>query len=127
MYVEELIGPNTVNTMPPATIAAFQDHGTVSSTVEQDVAAAHQVMQDLDAVGIQMTQVTDTLEREGVATFKTAFEDLLHMLDDKRRTLAREQAEQGDVSAARAATSEGHSGGVAGANRTRTDEESTQR
>jgi len=127
MYVEELIGPNTVNTMPPTTIAAFQDHGTVSSTVEQDVAAAHQVMQDLDAVGIHITQVTDTLEREGVATFKTAFEDLLHTLDDKRRTLAREQAEQGDVSAARAATSEGHSGGVAGANRTRTDEESTQR
>lgn len=127
MYVEELIGPNTVNTMPPATIAAFQEHGKVTSTVEQGVAAAQQTMHDLDAIGISITQVTNTLEREGVATFKTAFEDLLHTLDDKRRVLAQEQAEQGDVSAARAATSEGHPGGVAGANRTRTDEEAAQR
>ncbi len=118
MYVEELIGPNTVNTMPVATLTAFQDHGTVSSTVEQEVAAARQVMQDLDAVGIQITQVTDTLEREGVATFKTAFEDLLHSLDDKRRALAQEQAAQGNASAEVAATSSGRSGGVAGANST---------
>jgi transaldolase len=121
MYVEELIGPNTVNTMPPATIAAFQEHGTVASTVEQGVASARQTMHDLDAVGMSITQVTDTLEQEGVATFKTAFEDLLQQLDDKRRSLAREQAEQGDGSAARAATSDGHSGGVAGANSTQTD------
>lgn len=52
---------------------------------------ARQVMQDLDAVGILIIQVTDTLEREGVATLKTAFEDLLHTLDDKRRALAQEQ------------------------------------
>ncbi len=127
MYVEELIGPNTVNTMPPTTLTAFQDHGTVVSTMELDVAAARQVMHDLDAVGISITQVTDTLEQEGVATFKTAFEDLLQQLDDKRRALAREQAEQGDGSAARAATSDGHSGGVAGANSTQTDEEPAPR
>jgi len=48
MYVEELIGPNTVNTVPPATINGFQDHGSVALTVEQDVSAARQVMQDLD-------------------------------------------------------------------------------
>ncbi len=118
MYVEELIGPNTVNTMPPATLAAFQDHGTAAATVEQDVAAARQVMQDLDVVGIQISQVTDTLEREGVATFKTAFEDLLHSLDDKRRALAQEQAVQGNTSAQAAARSDGHSGDVAGANST---------
>lgn len=99
----------------------------VASTVEQGVAAAQQTMHDLDAIGISITQVTTILEQEGVATFKTAFEDLLHTLDDKRRALAREQAEHGDVSAAHAARSEGHSGGVAGANRTRTDEESAQR
>jgi transaldolase/glucose-6-phosphate isomerase len=127
MYVEELIGPNTVNTMPPATIAAFQEHGTAASTVEQGVAAARQTMHDLDAVGISITQVTDTLEQEGVATFKTAFEDVLHSLDDKRRALAREQAAQGDGAAAHAATSDGHSAGVAGANRTQTDEEPAQR
>ena len=100
------------NTMPPATIAAFQEHGMVALTVEQGVAAAQQTMHDLDAIGISITQVTNILEQEGVATFKTAFEDLLHTLDDKRRALAREQAEQGDVSAARAATSQGHSGGT---------------
>jgi transaldolase len=132
MYVEELIGPNTVNTMPPATIDAFQDHGTVASTVEQDVAAARQVMHDLNTVGIQIAQVTDTLEQEGVATFKTAFEDLLQKLDDKRRALAREQAVQGNASAEGAARSDGHSGGVAGANstqstsRTRTSEKPAQ-
>lgn len=118
MYVEELIGPNTVNTMPPATLTAFQDHGTAAATVEQDVAAAQQVMQDLDAVGIQITQVTDTLEREGVATFKAAFEDLLHSLDDKRRALAQEEGAQGNASAQGAATRSGRSGDVAGANST---------
>ncbi len=118
MYVEELIGPNTVNTMPPATLDAFQDHGTAASTVERDVASARQVMQDLDAVGIPITQVTDALEREGVATFKTAFEDLLHTLDDKRRALAQEQAAKGNASAEGAARSDGRSGSVAGANST---------
>jgi transaldolase len=116
MYVEELIGPQTVNTMPPATIAAFQDHGTVALTVEQNVAAARQVMQDLDTVGIQITQITDTLEKEGVATFKTAFEVLLQRLNDKRRALAQEQAAKGDATAEAAARSGGRSGGVAGAN-----------
>jgi len=118
MYIEELIGPDTVNTMPPATIAAFQEHGTAAVRVEQDVDAARQVMRDLDAVGIKITQVTDILEQEGVATFKTAFEDLLHSLDDKRRALAQEQAAQGNASAEVAATSGGRSGGVAGANST---------
>jgi transaldolase len=118
MYVEELIGPNTVNTMPPATINAFQDHGSVALTVEQDVAAARQVMQDLDTVGIPIKQVTDILEQEGVATFKTAFEDLMQKLDDKRRALAQEQAAQGDASAEVAARSGGRSGEVAGANST---------
>ena len=118
MYVEELIGPNTVDTVPPATINGFQDHGSVALTVEQDVSAARQVMQDLDTVGIPIKQVTDILEQEGVATFKTAFEDLLQKLDDKRRALAQEQAAHGDASAAGAARSGGRSGGVAGANST---------
>jgi transaldolase len=116
MYVERLIGPNTVNTMPPATIAAFQDHGTVALTVEQEIEEARQTVEDLSAVGIQMKQVTDTLETEGVALFKTSFEDLLQRLDDKRRQLAAEQAAQGDPTAAAAAKSSGHSAGIAGAN-----------
>ena len=116
LYVEELIGSNTVNTMPPATIAAFEDHGIVSSTVERDLAAAQEVMRDLDAIGLPMRQVTDVLEQEGVTTFKTAFEDILQRLDEKRRALAREQAAQGNRVAARAVGSEGHSAEVAGAN-----------
>ncbi|GCE25126.1 transaldolase [Dictyobacter alpinus] len=116
VYVEELIGSQTVNTMPPTTIVAFQDHGRVAATVEQGVAAAQQVMLDLDRVGIAMTEVTDQLEKEGVATFKTAFEDLLQKLDDKRRALAQQQANKGDQSAEKAAQSDGHSGEVAGAN-----------
>ncbi len=79
----------------------------------------------------QIAQVTDTLEQEGVATFKTAFEDLLQKLDDKRRALARERAVQGYASAEGAARGDGHSG-VAGANstqstsRTRTSEKPAQ-
>jgi len=115
MYVEELIGPNTVNTMPPATIAAFQDHGRVALTLEQGVDAAQQVMEDLREVGIEMRQVTNRLETDGVALFKTAFEDVLQHLDDKRRTLAEEQAAQGNSTAAQAAISSGHSRGITGA------------
>lgn len=116
MYVEELIGPHTVNTMPPATIAAFQDHGTVALTVEQAVGAAQQVIEDLRGVGIEMRQVTERLETAGVALFKTAFEDLLQRLDEKRRQLAKEQATQGDPRAAAAAQGGGRSAGIAGAN-----------
>lgn len=116
MYVEELIGPHTVNTMPPATIAAFQDHGTVALTVEQAVGAAQQVIEDLRGVGIEMRQVTERLETDGVALFKTAFEDLLQRLDEKRRQLAKEQAAQGDPTAAAAAQGGGRSAGIAGAN-----------
>lgn len=117
LYVEELIGPHTVNTMPPTTIAAFQDHGTVALTVEQGVDAAWQTVGNLKRVGIQMKQVTDTLEDGGVALFKTSFEDLLQRLDEKRRQLAKEQAAQGDPTAAAAAKSSGRSAGIAGANR----------
>lgn len=115
LYVEELIGPSTVNTMPPATIAAFQDHGTVALTLEQDVDAARQVMEDLSAVGVQMKQVTGTLEAEGVALFKTSFEELLQRLDDKRRKLAQEQAAQGDQKAEAAARGSGRPADIAGA------------
>lgn len=117
MYVEALIGPNTVDTMPPATITAFQDHGRAALTVEQDVEAAQQIMDELREVGIEMKQVTDTLETEGVALFKTSFEQVLKSLDEKRRRLAHEQAEQGNPKAAEAAKSGGHSADVAGASK----------
>ena len=77
MYVEELIGPETVNTMPLETVSAFQDHGDVSLTLEQDVDEAKRVFEDLKAAGIDYDDVTATLEREGVEKFSDSFDDLL--------------------------------------------------
>jgi len=114
MYVEELIGPNTVNTMPPATITAFQDHGTVALTVEKELASANKAMEDLASIGIHMDHVTQKLEDDGVALFKKSFEELLQGLDTKRRALAQEQAAQGHPTAREAAQGSGHSANVAG-------------
>jgi transaldolase len=77
MYVEELIGPETVNTMPLETISAFQEHGRVALTLEQGIGEAERVFDELKAAGIDYDDVTDTLEREGVEKFSESFEDLL--------------------------------------------------
>jgi len=87
MYVEQLIGPDTVNTMPPATIEAFRDHGDVKRTVDADFAAAERVMSDLAAVGIDMTDVTNKLLSEGLASFQKSFESLTAGLEKKREAL----------------------------------------
>jgi transaldolase len=76
MYVEQLIGPNTVNTMPPQTIDAFRDHGVVARTVDATVEAARQALDDLERVGITMRDVTDVLLREGLVSFEKSFETL---------------------------------------------------
>jgi transaldolase len=77
MYVEELIGPDTVNTMPPATIDAFRDHGRLRNSLTEDVPAAAKVMDDLARAGISMKEVTDKLTQDGVKLFADAFEKLL--------------------------------------------------
>jgi len=77
IYVEELIGPDTVDTMPPATIDAFRDHGKVRNSLSEDVPAAKKVMDDLASAGISMKEVTDQLTQEGVKLFADAFEKLL--------------------------------------------------
>jgi transaldolase/glucose-6-phosphate isomerase len=77
IYVEELIGPDTVNTMPPATIDAFRDHGRLRNSLTEDVAGAAKVMDDLAVAGISIKQVTDKLTEEGVKLFADAFEKLL--------------------------------------------------
>jgi transaldolase / glucose-6-phosphate isomerase len=76
LYVQELIGPDTVNTMPPATIDAFRDHGVVRRTIDEGVAAAHAVMRDLAAAGVSIDEVTDELQRDGVAAFSKSFEQI---------------------------------------------------
>jgi transaldolase/glucose-6-phosphate isomerase len=77
IYVEELIGPDTVNTMPPATIDAFRDHGKVRKSLTEDVAGAAKVMDDLARAGISIKEVTDKLTQDGVKLFADAFEKLL--------------------------------------------------
>ena len=77
IYVEELIGPDTVNTMPPATIDAFRDHGRLRNALTEDVAGAAKVMDDLARAGISIKQVTDKLTDDGVKLFADAFDKLL--------------------------------------------------
>jgi transaldolase/glucose-6-phosphate isomerase len=77
MYVEELIGPDTVNTMPPATIDAFRDHGKLRNSLTEDVAGAQQVMDDLAKAGISIKEVTTKLTNDGVQLFADAFHKLL--------------------------------------------------
>ena len=83
LYVEELIGPDTVNTIPPATWEAFRDHGRVRPTLESDLDAAHDTLETLARVGISLTEVTDTLLVEAVRLFAEPFDKLLNSLDKK--------------------------------------------
>ncbi|MCK5795213.1 MAG: transaldolase [Anaerolineales bacterium] len=77
MYVDELIGPDTVNTVPPKTLVAFFDHGTVERSIDRQVDEAKRVFENLAKVGIDMEQVTEDLEIEGVKSFAVAFTSLL--------------------------------------------------
>ena len=77
IYVEELVGPDTVNTMPPATIDAFRDHGVVRNSLTEDVPGAAKVMDDLGRAGISIKAVTDKLTDDGVKLFADAFDKLL--------------------------------------------------
>src|SRR5207302_9673013 len=84
VYAEALIGPDTVDTMPPATIEAFRDHGIVAGdTVRADYAAAHRVMDELAAAGIDMDQVTQDLLDAGVKSFSDSFDDLIRGIAGK--------------------------------------------
>ncbi|HJV29787.1 MAG TPA: transaldolase [Gaiellaceae bacterium] len=87
MYVEELIGPETVNTMPLETIQAFQDHGVVADTLEQGVGEARKLLEELAQAGVHYDDVTDTLEREGVQKFSDSFAELLEGISAKRGEL----------------------------------------
>jgi transaldolase len=88
VYVEELIGAETVNTMPLETIEAFQDHGVVAGTLEQALDEAQALLDELARVGVDYDDVTDTLEREGVQKFADSFEELLDGIRAKRSELA---------------------------------------
>ncbi len=88
MYVENLIGPETVDTMPLETVRAFQDHGEVARTLDRGLEEARQVFEQLERVGVDYDDVTATLEREGVEKFAESFEQLLDGVRAKRGELA---------------------------------------
>lgn len=88
MYVEELAGPETVNTMPPETLTAVQDHGQIAQTLDRDLEDARQVFDDLAAAGIDYADVTEKLERDGVKKFADSFRQLFDNVETKRDELA---------------------------------------
>jgi transaldolase len=87
LYVEDLIGPDTVNTMPEETIEAFQDHGDVAETIEQGIDEARRLFDELAGVGIDVDDVTRVLEEEGVQKFSDSFDELLDGIRAKRGEL----------------------------------------
>jgi len=88
LYVEELIGPETVDTMPLDTIKAFLDHGEIARRLDRDLDAARQAIREVEAEGISMERVTDELIAEGVASFAKSFDELIETIESKREELA---------------------------------------
>lgn len=87
LYVDSLVGPDTVNTMPEKTIAAFLDHGSTERAVDKDVDGARKLMVELAAAGISIDAVTQQLEDEGIESFTKSFESLLAGVEAKRSQL----------------------------------------
>jgi len=87
LYIDSLIGPNTVNTIPEKTLEDFDDHGTLARTIDADLAGAHSVLDGFAALGLSLSDVTTQLEDEGVASFSKSFDDLLESLTEKAKSL----------------------------------------
>jgi transaldolase len=87
LYVEELIGPDTVNTMPPETVEAFRDHGRARPAVDEDAASAREALRQLQGLGIDLSVITARLQADGVASFAKSYEELLGALERKRKAL----------------------------------------
>ncbi len=88
LYVDQLIGPETVNTVPPATLDAFRDHGTAEATLMRNIDEAQSAIDQLEAAGVSMDAVTQELEDEGVKSFADAFTQLLATIDERRKNAA---------------------------------------
>jgi transaldolase len=88
LYVEELIGQETISTMPEETIRAFQDHGHVEPRLEADLDAAQSLFNQLSAAGVDYDDIVTTLEREGIGKFVASIDELLKRVEDKRRHVA---------------------------------------
>lgn len=92
MYAEQLIGPRSINTLPPQTIEAFRDHGVVRRTVDDDVSEAKRSLEQLEKLGISMKDVTAKLLVDGIASFQKSFDALIAGLEKKSKALGRELA-----------------------------------
>jgi len=92
MYVEELIGPRSINTLPPQTIEAFRDHGNTRRTIDDGPDQAKREIEQLEKLGISMKDVTDKLLVEGLASFQKSFDSLIAGLEKKSKQLGRELA-----------------------------------
>jgi transaldolase len=88
LYVDSLIGPDTVNTMPEGTVSDFLDHGVVARTVDTDLTGCEHVINRLAGAGIDMEEVAQVLETEGVASFAKSFDELMQSLSDKANALS---------------------------------------
>jgi transaldolase len=88
MYVEALVGPETVNTMPRETIEALLDHGQIESTLETGVDEAERVLEQLAQAGVDYDDVVEVLEREGVEKFAASFRELIDGVSSKRQQFA---------------------------------------
>src|SRR5258706_778329 len=88
LYVDNLVGAHTVNTVPPATLNAFRDHGQAEITIKSGVEEARKLLADLEAAGISMSTVTQELEEEGVKSFADSFTALLSAIEERRKTAA---------------------------------------
>ena len=88
LYIDELIGPDTVNTIPPATYDAFRNHGRPRASLEENIDAARKTMSDLPRVGVSMKAVTDKLTEDGVKLFADAFDELLAAVDKQAKAAA---------------------------------------
>jgi transaldolase/glucose-6-phosphate isomerase len=90
LYLDALIGPDTVNTVPPATLSAFVDHGTAAPTLEEGIGEAHGELARLADLGIDLLAITQRLQDEGVASFANAFQSLMASIQEKRKRLLKE-------------------------------------
>ena len=106
LYVDTLIGPDTVNTVPPATLDAFRDHGTAQMTITQGLEEAQTHFAELKTLGISMSTVTKELEDEGVKAFADAFKTLLDAIEDRRKSALASISPLADSVAKRLATLE---------------------
>ncbi|KJR42757.1 bifunctional transaldolase/phosoglucose isomerase [Candidatus Magnetoovum chiemensis] len=85
LYVDELIGPNTINTMPDATVKVFKDHGKVGRTIDLGITEALDILDSIEELNINLNAITDNLEQEGVNQFIASFTALLDIIDEKRK------------------------------------------